>query len=83
MRKAIYDEAITFWLEKGIDGFRVDVSVIYSKHSFEDVPVTKPNQYEQPAGEKFLDGPRLMEYLTEMQEQTFSRYKCAVSEAFA
>ena len=38
-RKAIYKSAIEFWLDKGIDGFRVDVFNLYSKDpTFPDLP---------------------------------------------
>ncbi|KAK9895038.1 glycoside hydrolase family 13 protein [Cystobasidium minutum MCA 4210] len=74
VRQAIYKEAILFWLEKGIDGFRVDVSSHYSKHEYVDAPIIKPEQYIQPARAKYVDGPRLREYLEEMQRETFSKY---------
>lgn len=76
VRQAIYKEAILFWLEKGIDGFRVDVSSFYSKHEFVDAPIVKPEQYIQPAHYNYIDGPRLTEFLEEMQRETFSKYEC-------
>lgn len=75
VRQAIYKEAILFWLEKGIDGWRVDVSSFYSKHEFVDAPIVKPEQYIQPAHYNYIDGPRLREYLEEMQRETFSKYE--------
>lgn len=75
VRQAIYKEAILFWLDKGIDGFRIDVSSFYSKHEFVDVPIKKPEQYVQPGGDTFMDGPRLKEFLVEMQRETFSKYE--------
>jgi oligo-1,6-glucosidase len=75
VRQAIYKEAILFWLEKGIDGMRVDVSSFYSKHDFIDAPITKPGQFIQVAHDKYIDGPRLKEYLEEMQRETFDKYE--------
>lgn len=74
VRQAIYKEAILFWLDKGIDGMRVDVSSFYSKHEFIDAPITKEGQFIQPAHDKYIDGPRLKEYLEEMQRETFDKY---------
>ena len=75
VRNAIYKESIEFWLKKGVDGMRVDVANMYSKHSYEDVEETRKGQYLQPAMEKFVDGPRLVEYFKEMQEKTFAKYE--------
>jgi glycosidase len=42
LRRALYDEAVNFWLDKGCDGFRIDTVNMYSKWlDFPDVPVTK------------------------------------------
>lgn len=47
VRQAIYDEAITFWLDRGLDGFRVDTSALYSKHPFDDVTIVDPHNHDQ------------------------------------
>jgi oligo-1,6-glucosidase len=39
-RKAIYKSAMEFWLERGVDGFRVDTVNMYSKGEMGDAPVT-------------------------------------------
>lgn len=74
VRQAIYKESITFWLDKGVDGMRVDVASMYSKFPYEDVEVTRPGQFIQPASHQYIDGPRLIEFFKEMQEQTFEKY---------
>lgn len=39
-RNAIYQSAMVFWLEKGVDGFRIDVVNMYSKgQDFLDAPI--------------------------------------------
>ncbi|KAK0723036.1 alpha-glucosidase [Lasiosphaeria miniovina] len=74
-RKAIYDSAMRFWLDKGVDGFRVDCVNMYSKVvDFQDAPVVDKTFYEQPASEFYANGPRMHEFLREMNEQVLSRY---------
>lgn len=75
VRQAIYDEAILFWLDKGIDGMRCDVINMISKRAFEDVPVTKCGVYQQPSDDFFPDGPRLIEFWKEMHDKTFWKYE--------
>lgn len=73
-RKAIYDNAMTFWLEKGCDGFRVDTVNMYSKDpAFPDAPITDPDAEWQEAGLVYCNGPRMNEYLMEMNA-ILSRY---------
>ena len=46
VKRAIYD-MIRFWLDKGIDGFRLDASSVYSKDKdYRDNPVKKKNSQE-------------------------------------
>jgi len=72
-RKAIYQTAMTFWLEKGVDGFRVDTVNMYSKGSLDDVAIVDPNDRWQPASHVYCNGPRMHEYLREM-DQILSKY---------
>ena len=44
-RNAVYDSAVTFWLEKGLDGFRIDTVNLYSKE--EDLPDAQVRDYTQ------------------------------------
>lgn len=65
---------MTWWLEKGIDGFRMDVINMISKTpGLPDAPVVDPGRY-QPGGVHFLNGPRLLEFLAEMKEKVLARY---------
>ncbi|KAK4226087.1 alpha-glucosidase [Podospora fimiseda] len=74
-RKAIYNSTIRFWLDKGIDGFRVDVVNMYSKElSFKDAPITDPNSEFQPAWENWANGPRIHEFLREINREVLDKY---------
>ncbi|MDT8860915.1 alpha,alpha-phosphotrehalase [Alkalihalobacillus sp. MEB130] len=71
LRQHVYD-MMHFWFEKGIDGFRLDVINLISKdQSF-------PNDDGSVApgdGRKFYtDGPRVHEFLREMNEEVLSKY---------
>lgn len=66
-RKAIYKSAMEFWLERGVNGFRVDTVNMYSKPmDFPDAPVTVPGSDIQPASSLFCNGPEMHKYLREM-----------------
>ncbi|KUJ07774.1 alpha-glucosidase [Mollisia scopiformis] len=74
-RKAIYDSAMEFWLKKGVDGFRVDTVNMYSKGtSLPDAPIIDAGVFEQPAPGLFCNGPRMHEFLREMNTQVLSKY---------
>ncbi|KAH7042751.1 maltase [Macrophomina phaseolina] len=66
-RKAIYESSMEFWLEKGIDGFRVDTVNMYSKHQdFADAPIHDAGTPYQQAASLYCNGPRMHEFLSEM-----------------
>ena len=70
VREEVY-EMMTWWLEKGIDGFRMDVINLISK------PEGLPDGEESPGVngfEQFANGPRVHEYLQEMNEKVLSNY---------
>ena len=68
-----------FWLEKGVNGFRMDVISLISKDpSF-------PNFPENRFGDLsfYANGTKVHEYLQEMNYEVLSRYDCmTVGEAF-
>ncbi|KAE9372663.1 glycoside hydrolase family 13 protein [Stipitochalara longipes BDJ] len=67
-RHAIYNSSMIFWLERSIDGFRIDTVNKYSKDvSFPDAPTTDPGEETQPAARFYNNGPRIHEYLGEMK----------------
>ncbi|KAI4593914.1 hypothetical protein KJ359_008958 [Pestalotiopsis sp. 9143b] len=66
-RKAIYSSAIEFWLKRGVDGFRVDTVNMYSKpKDLPDAPIVNPKAEHQPAHSLYCNGPRMTEFLSEM-----------------
>ncbi|KAF1942721.1 glycoside hydrolase [Clathrospora elynae] len=67
-RQAIYKSAMEFWLERGVDGFRVDTVNMYSKGEMLDAPVTDPGSEWQFAGFQYCNGPRMKEFLAEMNQ---------------
>jgi oligo-1,6-glucosidase len=74
LRQEIYN-MMTWWLEKGIDGFRMDVINVISKNTdFPDVKERNRVGKYQWAGEYFINGPRIHEYLHEMKEKVLSKY---------
>ncbi|KAJ5092416.1 glycoside hydrolase superfamily [Penicillium alfredii] len=74
-REAIYNSAVRFWLDKGVDGFRVDTVNKYSKHTdFPDAPITDPKSEMKPAIQMWCNGPRIHEFLREMYDQALAPY---------
>ncbi|KAI9928715.1 hypothetical protein ASPWEDRAFT_65750, partial [Aspergillus wentii DTO 134E9] len=74
-RQAIYNSAIRFWLDKGVDGFRVDTVNKYSKRTdFPDAPITDPKSDIQPAVQMWCNGPRIHEFLREMYDEVLQPY---------
>ena len=73
VRKEVYN-MMKFWMDKGIDGFRLDVITCISKDTA--FPVLSD---EMPAGAWFpyyAKGPHLHEYLQEMNREVFAQYDC-------
>lgn len=74
-RKAIYDSSMRFWLDKGVDGFRVDCVNMYSKGlEYQDAPIFNASAVEQPAWMIYCNGPRMHEFLREMNETVLDKY---------
>lgn len=73
VRQQVY-KIMRFWLDKGIDGFRMDVINKISKvPGLPDGPITEGEIYED--GSRFTDnGPRLNEFLQEMNREVLSHY---------
>ncbi|OQP07138.1 alpha,alpha-phosphotrehalase [Geobacillus sp. 46C-IIa] len=71
LRRRIYD-MMHFWLKKGVDGFRLDVINLLSKDQrFPDDDGSIP----PGDGRRFYtDGPRIHEFLQEMNREVFSKY---------
>ena len=80
LRKEIFD-MMKFWLDKGIDGFRLDAFQFASKDSsFPELPkeiVGHPLEIIKYYG----NGPHLHEYLQEMNREVLSKYPNAMTVA--
>ncbi|WP_254532974.1 glycoside hydrolase family 13 protein [Natrinema gelatinilyticum] len=62
---------VEWWLEKGIDGFRIDaINYISKPNGLPDGTTDR----ETKGTELFSHGPRIHEYLRELYERTFSNY---------
>lgn len=73
LRQKIY-EMMTWWMEKGIDGFRMDVINLISKvPEFPEGEVIEGTPYTEKAP-YVVCGPHMHDYLKEMNEQVLSRY---------
>ncbi|MBG9792763.1 trehalose-6-phosphate hydrolase [Paenibacillus dendritiformis] len=69
VRQEVY-QMMKFWLAKGVDGFRLDVINLISKD--QNFP-NDGGEHAQADGRKFYtDGPRIHEYLHEMNREVFS-----------
>ncbi len=68
VRKNLYD-MIGFWAEKGIDGFRLDVINLISKNQ------QFPNDEVGDGRRFYTDGPRIHEFLQEMNEAVLTPYQ--------
>lgn len=64
-----------WWLDKGVDGFRMDVINAISKvEGLPDAPIGSADDSYHFGGVHFLNGPRFMDYLREMKEQVLDKY---------
>lgn len=71
VRKALYD-MMHFWLQKGVDGFRLDVINLISKN--QEFPNDDGSIAPGDGRRFYTDGPRVHEFLQEMNTEVFSKY---------
>lgn len=73
VRTALYD-MINWWLDKGIDGFRVDaISHIKKEDGLNDMPNPEGLQYVS-SFDKHMNVDGIQAYLEELKQETFSKY---------
>ena len=73
VRKEVFD-MMTWWCDKGIDGFRMDVISMISKvPGLPDGPVGEKNLYGDFSPYS-IHGPNVHKYLKEMNEKVLSKY---------
>lgn len=73
VRNAVY-EMINWWLDKGIDGFRVDaISHIKKDQSFENLPNPENKAYVE-SFDKHMNFNGIHVFLNELKNETFAKY---------
>ena len=75
VRAAVHD-IMHFWLKRGVCGYRMDVINLISKDpSFPDAePSLGPDHKYHPGEKYFVNGPRMHEYLQEINHKVLSKY---------
>lgn len=78
VRQEVY-KLSKFWLDKGVDGFRLDTITTISKDmNFPDAPVVNKGHEFQPAVQYYMDGPEIMRYLREYKEKVLKNYNVVI-----
>ncbi|MGG2093932.1 alpha-glucosidase [Bacillus sp. S13(2024)] len=73
VRAVLYD-TVNWWLDKGIDGFRVDaISHIKKEEGFKDMPNPKGLKYV-PSFDKHMNVDGIQPLLEELKARTFANY---------
>lgn len=74
LRQAVYAN-MRFWLDKGVDGFRLDsISLISKDQTFPDAVDVAPGEFGSPyIGAS--NGPRVHEFLQEMNREVLQHYE--------
>ncbi|CCE85169.1 Piso0_004747 [Millerozyma farinosa CBS 7064] len=77
LRDVIYEDVMKYWLDKGVDGFRIDAITFYAKNpDYPYASVTDPNSAWQLASMHYSDQERNFDYIREMNEKVLSKYNC-------
>ena len=72
LKNALY-EMINWWLDKGIDGFRVDAISHIKKCDYDDMPNPDNLKYV-PSFDKQMKQPGIEHLLQDLKENTFDKY---------
>lgn len=72
LRNALY-EMVNWWLDKGIDGFRVDAISHIKKCDYDDMPNPDNLKYVQ-SFDKHMKQPGIEVLLQDLKENTFDKY---------
>ncbi|TKC16420.1 glycoside hydrolase family 13 protein [Robertmurraya kyonggiensis] len=73
LRQEVY-EMMRYWLDKGIDGFRMDVVNFISKDTSYPEGEKAEGALYGNGGPHFMNGPRIHEFLQEMNREALSNY---------
>jgi oligo-1,6-glucosidase len=71
VRQAVY-AMMRWWLDRGVDGFRMDVINMISKDTSLPDTTPRPGSRYGPGDQHFIDGPRNHEFLQEMYREVFA-----------
>lgn len=71
VREEVY-KIMKFWLDKGVDGFRMDVISLISK--LPKLPDTNTSNFDETIRRFYANGPKIHEYLKEMNQKVLSKY---------
>lgn len=70
VRREVFDQ-MKFWVDKGVDGFRLDVISLISKRNYEDTPYS---EFNETIAEVYANGPRIHEFLKEMNKEVLANH---------
>lgn len=75
-REVIFEDAVRFWLRRGVDGFRLDVCGFYWKDpSFPDAEIVYPDDELQPLDGRYChNGAAVHLWLQEWREKIHSEF---------
>jgi oligo-1,6-glucosidase len=71
LRKELH-ELMKFWLDKGVDGLRLDVISAISKLT--DFPDTDTTDFNETIRKYYANGPRLKQYIAEARQNLWRNY---------
>ncbi|ORX36241.1 alpha amylase [Kockovaella imperatae] len=75
LRQVIYEDVMKWWLDRGVDGFRMDVINLISKNpELPDASIQDEGETWQWSYEHTANGPRIHEFLKEMNKEVLSLY---------
>lgn len=70
VRQEVY-KVMKYWLDKGIDGFRMDVISVISKRNYDNSPY---ENFNDTIKNVYANGPEIHNYLQEMNQEVMSKY---------
>lgn len=74
VRQEIFD-IVTFWLDKGVDGFRLDaINIISKPEGLPDDPAVVPGKQTSSIPFVIENGTRVHEWMHELNAETFAKY---------
>ncbi|CAN5122080.1 alpha-glucosidase [soil metagenome] len=77
--RAAVHEMMRWWLDRGVDGFRMDVINMISKDPALPDGRRRPGSAYGDGTPHFLSGPRIHDYLQEMHREVFAGRECLLT----